>query len=355
MFLDSTDYVLHHQKDIGHNFRIPEKLWPKIRKSWYTRRDDIVAGRFDFSITPMGIKVYEYNADSASCLFECGYIQDRWAKAVGIANVGRDTSTKLFEQLVATWKSKNVSGPLHLMCDNDAEERYHATYMMQAAEAAGIKCKLMVGVDGISWTLEGMLQDSEGVLIQNVWKTWSWRTALNQLSDDEFLAFLDQEEEFQTKTGQRDMKHKPKLVDVLLHLKIRVFEPLWTLLPSCKAILPVLFKIQPKHPYLLKSQFELTPDLVASGYVTKPVTGRAGGNVALYNPNGTLIEKTSGKWAQDQDIYQELCMLPKFDGEHVQVCTWAVDGEYAGTVLRVDKSGIIGLESSVFPLRVISK
>ena len=34
-----------------------------------------VAGRLDFSLTPSGLKVYEYNADSASCLMQCGEIQ----------------------------------------------------------------------------------------------------------------------------------------------------------------------------------------------------------------------------------------------------------------------------------------
>jgi glutathionylspermidine amidase/synthetase len=83
-----------------------------------------------------------------------------------------------------------------------------------------------------------------------------------------------------------------------------VFEPLWTLIPSSKAILAVLWSLHPNHPYLLKSSFELTPELQASGYVTKPVGGRAGNNVKLIDPKGQLLVKTEGQFTESQDIYQ---------------------------------------------------
>ncbi|KAI8800986.1 bifunctional glutathionylspermidine amidase/glutathionylspermidine synthetase [Cladochytrium replicatum] len=353
MFLDATDYVLHHEKELGKYFRIPDKLWAKLRKSWYGRHDDMVSGRFDFTVTPNGLKVYEYNADSASCLLECGYIQDRWSDFVGLGDVGRGASSNLFNQLISTWREKKVDGPLHLLCDNDKEELYHSMYMRAAAEAAGIECFLLVGLSELTWTPNGNLQDNNGTVIRNVWKTWSWRTALNQLTDEEIIHFIEKEEEFERTNKVTYRVTPPRLVDVLLHLNIRIFEPLWTLIPSSKAILPVLWKLHPGHPYLLNSSFELTPEFEQKGYVAKPVTGRAGGNVALYREGGKLIERTEGKWQMDDMIYQELALLPKLEEDHVQFCTWAINGRYSGTVLRVDKSGIIGLQSAVAPLRVV--
>ena len=267
MFLNATDYVVNRTDTVGRHFQIPAKLWPKIRKSWYQRRTDIVAGRFDFGLNERGIKCYEYNVDSASCLMECGYIQDRWSQAAGIGHVGQSTSPRLFEQLVETWRARKVEGVLHLMRDTDGEEAYHTKYMKWAAETAGIQCKVVVGTADLQWNEHGEIQDRDGHALKNVWKTWSWQTALNQLTEEELSHYLDEvdQSESQKRVRANLKQEPPKLVDVLLHPQIRVFEPLWTVLPSCKAILPVLWELYPHHPYLLKSEFELSPEMKNQG------------------------------------------------------------------------------------------
>ncbi len=35
--------------------------------------------------------------------------------------------------------------------------------------------------DSLRWSPEGVLEDSEGVPIRNVWKTWSWSTVVNEM------------------------------------------------------------------------------------------------------------------------------------------------------------------------------
>jgi glutathionylspermidine amidase/synthetase len=135
LFLDATDYVINRPEEFAPLFCIPKQLWPKIRKSWFRKRNDVIAGRFDFALSPEsdggggGVKVYEYNADSASCLLECGEVQGRWAEAAGLGSVGRDPGSELFQRLVQAWKSVKLEGPLHILCDSDAEEQYHAQYM----------------------------------------------------------------------------------------------------------------------------------------------------------------------------------------------------------------------------------
>lgn len=354
MFLHATEVVLHNEKLFVDNFRLPKELLPKLLRSYYNRHKNIVSGRFDFSLTADGLKVYEYNADSASCLLECGRIQECWAQGVGIGSVGRDPSPELFSRLVETWRADDIRGTLHMLHDDGSEERYHTLYMKSAAEAAGINCKIIQGTDGFQWTDDGLIKDSDGLVIKNVWKTWSWQTALNQLEERELHSYLQNMQEAERAGSKGDfLNSKPRLVDVLLHDKVRVIEPLWTLIPSCKAILPVLWSLYPDHPYLLPSSFELTDEIKKGGYVTKPITGRGGGNVVLYNQSGEVIEKTAGKWTEDKDVYQVLCALPKYGEDNVQVCCFAVNGTYGGTVLRVDKSKIIGMESSVYCLRVV--
>ncbi|ETV63545.1 hypothetical protein H257_19531, partial [Aphanomyces astaci] len=107
LFLRATDHVLAHKRELAPYFCIPAGLWPKIQHSWTHHKQDTISGRLDFAFTDQGMKVYEYNADSASCLMECGYTQDAWSNATGLGSIGRSNSSTLFTQLTAAWKSKN--------------------------------------------------------------------------------------------------------------------------------------------------------------------------------------------------------------------------------------------------------
>ncbi|CAK4752599.1 unnamed protein product [Aphanomyces euteiches] len=359
MFLHATQYVLDHEDELAPLFHLPQSLWPRLQESWTRNRNDIVSARFDFALTPSGIKTYEYNADSASCLFECGHSQDAWAAAARLP--GHSNSSTLFAQLVAAWRAKGVEGMLHLLCDDDLEERYHSLYMKSAAEAAGIPCILIVGVDSITYDLEGnVFRDSEGNAIRNVWKTWSWDTVLNQYKANEAQhrerrrGGDEDTPQCRKIKGSTKVQARVQVMDILLHETIRVFEPLWTLLTASKAILPVVSMLHPNHPFLLRSTFDHAD--VASfttGYCAKPVMGRTGANVSIFDENHNLISATGGKWDKDNILFQELALLPKYNGKYVQVNCWAIDGAYGGTILRVDESNIIDGNSSMYTMRVV--
>ncbi|KDO30542.1 hypothetical protein SPRG_04443 [Saprolegnia parasitica CBS 223.65] len=356
MFLDATDFILHHQDELGAHFRIPSALWPRLWHSWIHAKPDFVAGRFDFTLTDDGLKVYEYNADSASCLMECGYNQDAWASLADLDTIGRSGSDTLFAKLVATWRARNVIGPLHLLCDDDPEELCQTQYMAAAATAAGLETHVVVGLNGLA-RAENDVLDGAGNVLRNVWKTWAWRTALNELSDDEWTEFLSTDGTdamgWVTPKHCRHRYDSIMLVDVLFSPSIRVFEPLWTLIPSSKAILPVLNTLYPHHPLLLTSSFALTPALQAAGYVIKPVAGRAGANISIVDAHGSVVSQSDGRWSSDTPVYQELALLPKHNGKYVQLGTWAIGGEYGGTIIRADANKIMGLESFVYAMRVI--
>ena len=66
MYLHATDKVLKDDNLLA-LFDIPKILWPRLRLSWQRRRHHMITGRMDFCMDERGLKVYEYNADSASC------------------------------------------------------------------------------------------------------------------------------------------------------------------------------------------------------------------------------------------------------------------------------------------------
>lgn len=346
MFMHATDVVLRDEALLA-RFNIPQGLWPRLRNSWERRRGQMITGRFDFCVSEHGVKLYEYNADSASCHLEAGRIQGKWARHFGV-NEGEDPGRELAGALQAVWHDSGVSGLLHIMQDHDSEETYHAQFIRATAEAAGIPCKVIKGVAGLNWGSDGEILDADGAPIRFVWKTWAWETALDQIraecEEDDCIVAL--------RTGEASDK-SPRLVDVLLRPQVVVYEPFWTLIPSNKAILPILWQIFPDHPYLLETRFELTAEMSERGYVSKPIVGRCGANISLFDANERLLKETGGQFEQQEQVYQALWKLPQVDGYRTQVCTFTVAGRYAGCCVRTDRSLVITAGSDLLPLRVV--
>jgi glutathionylspermidine amidase/synthetase len=276
LFMHATSYVLSDDSRLE-PFGIPCALWPKIHQSWDNRRNQMITGRFDFTLSERGLKAYEYNCDSASCHMEAGKVQGKWAEHFECTD-GEDAGRNLHELLVGAWRHSDVDDVLHIMRDRDLEETYHALFMQEAMERAGISSKIIRGVSGLRWDPDGGVSDCDGVKVKWVWKTWAWETALNQLRAE----CEDDEIELRTYRPGQQPRHPPRLVDVLLRPEVMVYEPLWTLIPSNKAILAVLWSLFPEYPYLLNTSYTLTDELRHMGYVAKPIVGRGEANVSIF-------------------------------------------------------------------------
>lgn len=343
LFMHATDHVLEHPELLVH-FNIPEQLWPKLRQSWDNRRNQMITGRFDFCLTSTGLKLYEYNCDSASCHMETGKIQGRWAKYQGLEE-GHDAGEKLTQHLIDAWRHADTGAHVHILLDEDAEETYHARYMQQCMKSAGVESTLVAGLKALQWDAQNRICDAAGRPLQQVWKTWAWETALAQLRE--------LEENAQAHSSRHAAGAQVRLMDVLFHPDILIYEPLWTLIPSNKAILPILWDLFEGHEYLLNSAFSVTPELAASGFVSKPIAGHSGDNITIYRDAHTPVADTKGRFGHQQHIYQALAPLPIAEGLHLQVCSFTAGGTYAGACIRADTSAIIVHHSDIVPLRVI--
>ena len=343
MFEAATERVVQDDA-LLQTFGIPEALQQKVRDSFLSHRAGMgqhpIMGRLDLAVDDRGIKAYEYNADSASCLYECGYTQGMWADAVGLGRVGINPGLNLAAELEAAWSDAGVpeGGVLHLMLDDDLEEEYHARYVRDAAQRAGLRTRLVKGVQGLRWE-QGKVVDAEGEELRFVWKTWAWETVI-----DDYRRVAD----------DRSAGRVLSLSDALLSDRVTVWEPLWTVLAGNKAILPVLWDMYPEHPYLLRAEFELSEALRThpAGYVAKPIVGRCGSNVTMVQGDEVLA-KVGGKFAAKEVVHQELRPLPRMDGHSVLVCPWVVRGKCAGIVLRVDEALITTVDSPIECLRIV--
>ncbi|MGA2258194.1 MAG: glutathionylspermidine synthase family protein, partial [Thermoguttaceae bacterium] len=131
----------------------------------------------------------------------------------------------------------------------------------------------------------------------------------------------------------------------LQETKCRWFEPPWKALLSNKAILPLLWELNPRHPNLLETSFE---PLAGGNYVKKPILGREGANIQIFE-NSKIFLENPGSY-DGPAVYQEICPLPRFDDRFFALIgSWLVNGWACGIGIREDESLITGNLSRFVP------
>ena len=113
-------------------------------------------------------------------------------------------------------------------------------------------------------------------------------------------------------------------------------EPLWKMILSNKAILPVLWALFPNHKNLLPAYFT-RGDL--KDYVKKPFLSREGTNITMVEDE-KLIASSAGGYGAEGFIFQELCKLPDFNGNHPVIGSWIIGQQPAGIGIR-ESNGLI--------------
>ncbi|TMR07629.1 glutathionylspermidine synthase family protein, partial [Escherichia coli] len=123
-------------------------------------------------------------------------------------------------------------------------------------------------------------------------------------------------------------QNEGRRIDVLLRSEVVVVEPVWTVIPGNKAIVPTLWSMFQDLRYLLDTDVTVNDKLVKTGYAVKTIACRCGSNIDLVSHHEEVLDKTSGKFAEQKYIYQQLWCLPKVDGKYIQLCTFTGSGNY---------------------------
>jgi glutathionylspermidine synthase len=138
--------------------------------------------------------------------------------------------------------------------------------------------------------------------------------------------------------------------DVLHHSPTQWIEPIWKMILSNKAILPVLWELFPGHPNLLESYFDDPHTMIS--YAQKPLLSREGANIILVQ-GGEVISETEGEYGEEGYIFQQLCKLPAFDGYKPVIGSWIIGEKSAGIGIR-ESNNLITDNFSRFVPHVIS-
>lgn len=320
MCLKAVDHVI--ENNLFDKFHIPEWIVPVIKRSWEDEHPSIY-GRFDFCFKDGKLKLLEFNADTPTSLFEAGVVQWHWLQDI---DKSRDQFNSIHEKLIEYWKELKPAlgnNPLHFACIYDnTEDLITCEYMRDCAMQADIETKQLY-VEDIGWdSKQDKFVDLENKEIKNIFKLYPWEWMIHEpfgkfIPTDKNSAFW--------------------------------IEPAWKMILSNKAILPILWELFPENEYLLPAYFE---EGKITNYVKKPILSREGANVEIVAGN-TVIEKTEGDYGEEGFIYQEMFILPEFDGNHPLIGSWLIGQQAAGIGIR-ESSGLITNNTSRFVPHFIS-
>lgn len=316
--LDACEQII--RRDLWHKLRIPEDLQSMIYTSWGCQ-DFSLYGRFDLAWDGTGTpKLLEYNADTPTSLLEAAVIQWDWLKDCYPQS---DQLNSLHEALIERWAT--LPDPLiHLACAWDLpEDRQTIAYLAETAEQAGKQVQLM-DMSEIGFSPDGRFTDTQEREIDRLFKLYPWEW----LAQEPFFAAIGQE-------------------------RSRFIEPAWKMLLSNKAILPLLWELNPGHPLLLPAA-RTREELLSNGttqWVEKPIFGREGGGITLYDRN-SIVAKGLGEAESTDMIYQQRAPMFQANAKHFVWGLWMVDDNCCALSARGDSSPITGNMSRFHPHRI---
>jgi glutathionylspermidine synthase len=302
---------------------IPEAVWPFVLDSW-KKGEHSLYGRFDFAYDGTGpAKLYEYNADTPTALYEAAYFQWLWmeeARELGLIPAVSDQFNTIQEALISTFRTMPEADFMHFACVTGSDEDLATVhYLRDCAEQAGIKTSQMY-VEDIGVDSNGQFVDQHDAPIRWLFKLYPW----------EFMV-------------------RDQYADVLARCDTTFLEPPWKMLLSNKGILPLLWERYPNHPNLLPAWFhdpyERPP---IRDYVVKPLFSREGANIRVFRDQREVLA-TEGTYGLEGSIVQALCPPPNIDGHGPVIGSWIVGGRACGMGIREDDTPITGDLSRFVP------
>jgi glutathionylspermidine synthase len=289
---------------------LPAATIPVIEASW--REGDVsLYGRFDLAWDGKGTpKLLEYNADTPTSLLEAAVVQWHWLEDTASH---LDQLNSLHEALVERW-ALFPEPVIHFACVWDAlEDRQTIAYLAETAEQAG-KETVLLDMAEVGISSDGRFTDPAEREIQRLFKLYPWEW----MAKEPFFDFVAPKRQIFT-------------------------EPVWKMLLSNKGLLPILWELNPGHPLLLPASLDFAELQRAgiSSYVAKPLLGREGANVRIFE-NGRVTAETGGAYGDGPRVYQQKADLLR-DGHRTSVWgAWMVGDQCRGLSVREDDSPITG-------------
>ncbi len=248
--------------------------------------------RFDFAggIDGVPIKLLEFNADTCSLMPESTiiqvehYIQEQYKLSDPPFNELVNSMAEHFEKIIRLNPKKDKT--LLVSTLEHEEDLINVEVIMKAAKKAGFAEVQLMPLDKI------VFAPDDGIFIELSEENYRRYDFFYKFIPWEFIAY-----------------EEPELMDILTNIVTKdlcvVLNPAWTMLLQSKAIAKFMYDLQPDNPYLLKTTFDAA-DFPDNRYVSKPVFGRMGENIAYHDGDTEPEYETEGDYEDFDKVYQEI-------------------------------------------------
>jgi glutathionylspermidine synthase len=316
--LDAGEHILANNRFA--EMKIPAAAVERIRETWKTEPPALY-GRLDLAFDGRTIKLLEYNADTPTALVEASVAQWYWLKDVFPK---ADQFNSLHEKLVAKWKDLKpyLAKTVYFGHDGSEEDAMTVGYLRDTAEQAGLRT-ISIRMKDIGWQEKrARFVDLELKPMESIFKLYPWEWLFNDRFAPDVLATMD---------------------------RVCWIEPIWKMLWSNKALLAILWELNPGHELLLPAYLDGPRGM--KEYVRKPIFGREGSGVVVFGRgpgSAPFSAKADSFAAQKSDVvYQQLASLATADGKTAVLGSWLIDGEPAGIGIR-ESVGLVTTNVSRF-------
>jgi glutathionylspermidine synthase len=312
---------------------IPAAAAPAIRSAWNSEPPALY-GRLDLAYDGSTIKLLEYNADTPTGLVEAAVAQWYWLED---CFPGADQFNSIHEKLVAKWKDLKdyIANPAYFADGGSEEDRMTVSYLRDTAEQGGLHTR-HIAMHEIGWDEKrSRFVDLDNHAMETLFKLYPWEWLLSEPFAQQALSTLPPAAALKEWGPRKDRHFWGSMLWI---------EPIWKMLWSNKALLAILWELNPGHELLLPTYLDGPRELV--NYVRKPLFGREGSGIAVVR-DGVAVEGVLDSENAQGCVYQALAPMAISGGKTAVFGSWLVDGEPAGMGIRESK-GLVTNNTSCF-------
>jgi glutathionylspermidine synthase len=315
---------------------IPAQAGAAIRAAWNSEPPALY-GRLDLAYDGTTIKLLEYNADTPTGLVEAAVAQWYWLQDLF---PHADQFNSLHEKLVAKWKDLKdyTTSPVYFASTGTDEDIMTVSYLQDTAQQAGMKTAY-IPMASIGWDKrQNCFVDLGNHPIRTLFKLYPWEWLLAEPFAPQALSTVPPESPLSEYGPRKDRRMWGSTLWI---------EPIWKMMWSNKALLAILWELNPNHELLLPAYLDGPRSL--KDYVRKPLFGREGAGITVFR-NWAAEEGSLDAPEGESYVYQKLASLATDgpDGPNTAVIgSWLIDGEPGGMGIR-ESSGMVTTNTSRF-------
>jgi glutathionylspermidine synthase len=283
----------------------PEEVLPFLRLK--TISPETIISRFDFVKKGSQIKMLEFNSDTPTFIKECFFINGVVAKHfhqqdpnVSELNLLKNAVSKAIIESIKTLEIEHFPNVVFTAHDDHPEDWLTSKFL---SEIIDIPNKL-VPLNQLT-LINDTLVDADGLRIDILYRqTYPLEYLIEDLDDQ----------------GNRI---GIKLLELVKSKKLALLNPISSFLLQSKALQALIWGLREERTiftveessiieqYMLPTYLEPEPFLNSSSFVQKPIFGREGDTVTIYDSSGQVSLKNKHQtYVKELPIYQEYIDLP---------------------------------------------